>query len=123
MGPSSSFRTRDSEFPSSAIRNLIQEVPFLFFLLLDTYFKGDRFKYQHFDPYSVTFKRSQPVQTRAFMELCMFYNHWLQFGLLSTYFLLGRDLESNSPSFMSFFYSVHLIMTFFPRQPSTNKNF
>ena len=43
MGPSGSCRTRAAEFQSSAIRNLIQEMPFLFFILLDTSFKGDRF--------------------------------------------------------------------------------
>lgn len=56
------------------------------------------------------------------MEWCMFYNYWLQFGLLSTYLLFGIHLEGNSLLFTSFIYSVHLIVTF-SGQPSTHKNF
>lgn len=53
----------------------------------------------------------------------MFYNYWLQFGLVSTYLLLGIDLESTSLFFTAFMCCVHLIMTFFLGQRSTQKHF
>lgn len=57
------------------------------------------------------------------MDWHIFYNYWPQFGLLSTYFLFGIDLQGNSLLFASLIYSVHLVVTCFPGQPSTHKNF